>query len=577
MSDVMDAANGSTMFEDESMAKKKKSFANPLDDGRQSVDEGQSETSAAPAKPAVKLGRFASIQGSSSDMIKAHRESYSYDEHDPKLVAKMKALFETFDTDGDGSIDAQELQAGLESSGVRISPVDSRTMLKSIDRVGTNGTINFDDFYDVMHRAGAATGDINDCVHAFVGVRGQVTGGSKLILECEEDEEHLAKPALGEGDDLFEILQQGLKESVPDPADGTEQADEVLDLFKMTDKNNNARLEPKELRAIVNTVMGANVVTDAVFENLFRQIDVDDSGDITVGEFRDWWESRTEEDDSTAVNLDPQALALRKMEQQSNMISPNSRFRQRWDIFQACLLVYVAISVPYRVCFDDAAEVWGFFFCVDVMLDIYFLLDVFLNFRTAIITRDGEVVYEHKAVALRYLRSWFPIDFVSCLPFGYIHYVYPDTNNRAAKLFRLLKLLRLVRMKRILDRWEEELYSVGAVKLAKLIALIMLSSHWLCCGWYFVGCPLPDEEQTGWVVRSYPDDYETTPKEILYKDAAFWALMAVVMVGTEDKHGHRSPTLESEKVMFATSFMVGAVVVSLIDSLLHATLIASIY
>lgn len=113
---------------------------------------------------------------------------------------------------------------------------------------------------------------------------------------------------------------------------------------------------------------------------------------------------------------------------------------------------------------------------------------------------------------------------------GYMHLVFPDANNRGAKLFRLLKLLRLVRMKRILDRWEEELYSVGAVKLAKLVALISVSAHWLCCGWFFVGYPLPDEELQGWVYRSYGENYDEVKRTTLYLDSAFWALMAVIMV-----------------------------------------------
>jgi Ca2+-binding EF-hand superfamily protein len=597
MADAMDAA-ASPMFEGEP----KRSFGNPLHNEQPTtvaeVNDDQS------LSPTTRLSRFAS-----ADTAKAHRQlkeqrrhqhRLSYDGHDPEQVDKMRALFDAFDTDGNGEIDAEELQDGLEEMGVRISPVDSRNMLKSIDRVGKDGEINFDDFYEVMHSAGAATGEAHDVVQAFVGIRGHVTGGSKLIMECEEDEEHLAKPAMGEGDDLFDILQKGLEDG--DHTIGGNTADEALEIFNMADTDHNDILEPKELRAVVTTVMGADVVTDAVFKNLFRQIDVDDSGDVTIGEFRDWWMLRSEED-SDGVALDPQAIALRKMEQASGMISPTSRFRQRCDIFQAILLVYVAITVPYQVCFDDEADVGSPFFFLGLLLDIYFIMDVFLNFRTAIISRDGEVVYEHRAVARAYAQSWFPVDFISCLPFGYMHIILPNTNNRGARMFRLLKLLRLVRIKRILDRWEEELYSVGAVKLAKLVALIALSAHWLCCGWYFVGRPLPDEEQVGWVVRSYPDGFETVPKMDLYKDAGFWALMAVVMVrsspicvfsfvrssvraltsvcsiaptqvGTADADGARHPILWSEKAMFASSFMVGAVVVSMreISSFLHEIL-----
>ena len=36
------------------------------------------------------------------------------------------------------------------------------------------------------------------------------------------------------------------------------------------------------------------------------------------------------------------------------------------------------------------------------------------------------------------------------------------------RLAKLLKMLRLARVKRILDRWEEDLYSVATYKMGKL-------------------------------------------------------------------------------------------------------------
>eukprot|EP01047_Picozoa_sp_COSAG01_P006640 COSAG01_NODE_243_length_20572_cov_24.956137_12_plen_209_part_00 len=205
-----------------------------------------------------------------------------------------------------------------------------------------------------------------------------------------------------------------------------------------------------------------------------------------------------------------------------------------------------------------------------------------LNFRTAIITKDGEVIYEQKDVAKAYMTSWFVVDFTSCLPFAYIEFIFWDDSSdttrstravRLFRLFRLLKLLRLVRMKRILDRWEEELYSVGLVKLAKLLALILISSHWLCCGWFAVGlteeclssdptglfaddCDDPDANisYVGWVVQKRPD-WQTEDKSTLYLDAAFFASMASLMVSTEDPHMY--PSLLGEKFMFAGSFLVG--------------------
>lgn len=106
-------------------------------------------------------------------------------------------------------------------------------------------------------------------------------------------------------------------------------------------------------------------------------------------------------------------------------------------------------------------------------------------------------------------------------------------------------------MKRILDRWEEELYSVGTVKMAKLVALITISAHWLCCGWYFVGCPLPDEEQVGWVIRSYGEEHHQVSKQDLYYDSAFWALMAVVMVRDVNTFARGFASLNCKRVAMA--------------------------
>ena len=99
--------------------------------------------------------------------------------------------------------------------------------------------------------------------------------------------------------------------------------------------------------------------------------------------------------------------------------------------------------------------------------------DIFVNFRTAIFDSEGDIVSSQSRVAFTYLKGWFVIDMVSCLPLNYLEYLQEDgdademRSNRMtrmlknARLTKLLKLLRLARVKRLLDRWEEDLYSVA--------------------------------------------------------------------------------------------------------------------
>ena len=144
-----------------------------------------------------------------------------------------------------------------------------------------------------------------------------------------------------------------------------------------------------------------------------------------------------------------------------------------------------------------------------MLIDLYFGVDLFMNFRTAVFSPDGDLMHEPWEVAKLYLARWFVIDLVSTVPLPYVIYLpgmepvpISDTlgsdagtdaaagaessNERLLKLlrlFRLLKLMRLLRFKRILDRWEEDLYSVTVFSVAKLVLLVFAMGHWLSCGW----------------------------------------------------------------------------------------------
>eukprot|EP01052_Picozoa_sp_SAG31_P051691 SAG31_NODE_12392_length_945_cov_1.329787_2_plen_112_part_01 len=72
------------------------------------------------------------------------------------------------------------------------------------------------------------------------------------------------------------------------------------------------------------------------------------------------------------------------------------------------------------------------------------------------------------------------------------------------RLVRMLKLLRLVRIKRILARWEEDLYSVSALKMGKIFFVIFSSAHWISCLWYYMGNDAYDGTD-GSEVRYGPD------------------------------------------------------------------------
>ncbi|VUZ56554.1 unnamed protein product, partial [Hymenolepis diminuta] len=60
--------------------------------------------------------------------------------------------------------------------------------------------------------------------------------------------------------------------------------------------------------------------------------------------------------------------------------------------------------------------------------DILFFIDIIVNFRTGLVRESmaDDIVLEPKLIAREYLRKWFTLDIVSCLPLDYILLAFDD-------------------------------------------------------------------------------------------------------------------------------------------------------
>ena len=163
------------------------------------------------------------------------------------------------------------------------------------------------------------------------------------------------------------------------------------------------------------------------------------------------------------------------------------------------LLGYVAFLIPMRIGFFVEVKPGDGGFAMDVVTDIIFVLDIILNFRTGVISESGLMISDGRTMAKLYLKGWFPIDLLSCLPVSYVILIADSdqaggggsNSTKTIKILRLLrlgKLLRLARLKRILDSQfptlDELLTKLVGVQL--MLALFCLS-HYVACFWHFVG------------------------------------------------------------------------------------------
>ncbi|KAM4705245.1 voltage-gated inwardly rectifying potassium channel KCNH2-like [Rhinophrynus dorsalis] len=105
-----------------------------------------------------------------------------------------------------------------------------------------------------------------------------------------------------------------------------------------------------------------------------------------------------------------------------------SPFKAVWDWLILLLVIYTAILTPYSAAFllnneqeeqdkDQCGYSCNSLGIVDLMVDIMFIIDILINFRTTYVNSNEEVVSHPGKIAIHYFKGWFLIDMVAAIPF----------------------------------------------------------------------------------------------------------------------------------------------------------------
>ena len=99
-------------------------------------------------------------------------------------------------------------------------------------------------------------------------------------------------------------------------------------------------------------------------------------------------------------------------------ISHSSSFKENWDFLIMITACYNVFMLPIGIAFRVENQVFDL---TSQAVDIVFVLDIFIVFRTTILDDDsGEEIRDGKIIASKYLKGRFTVDFLSTVPFDYI-------------------------------------------------------------------------------------------------------------------------------------------------------------
>ena len=183
-------------------------------------------------------------------------------------------------------------------------------------------------------------------------------------------------------------------------------------------------------------------------------------------------------------------------------------------------VLYNSWYIPMELSFAYLTENKSAGHCaVDYAIDLCFLFDVVVNFRTTYYNGVNELVLDRKVIAKKYIASWFAVDLLAVFPFEIVvggqfcggegwTASADDESSAALSALGMVKLFRLLRLGRVLKRLDK-LGAANAFRIVHSMAAFLLVVNWFACAWWALG--VAEQRSQDLVCADMPTEFNETP------------------------------------------------------------------
>ena len=255
------------------------------------------------------------------------------------------------------------------------------------------------------------------------------------------------------------------------------------------------------------------------------------------------------------------------------IFTPKNKFKTYWDVFMSLLVVYTVITLPCQLAFDSYSTINNeILTLIDYIIISFFFVDIIINMNTAYYSETyNAYVLTRKLIIIKYLRSWFFIDFVAFFPFELVimnllslsnDSIESSTKLHTLQLIKSIRILRIIKSVKYMKISKYINNMLDKTNISPVMSNIMYTlfnvavvGHFLACIWWGISSRLTD---TPWYdEKNYTYlNLRDSPFRIQYITSLYLSIATLTTTG----YGDITPQNTSERILAILIFIVGALV-----------------